>query len=163
MSDFLYPQSWIRTIYKPYIEFKKFSINNIHGKSPGLLLEAFGKPDYSHREHLCYFNLGLEFLAYTTCIPYIYIHVRPHNRPYLEDISCQFQAFPGDFLYDGKPIDRSLLQNCDALIESFNDPRFRLYNKETNQAAYIEEINGKRERTVVFSYQEYSLDLIILY
>lgn len=163
MSDFLDTQNWIKTIDKLYIEFKDFSINNIHGENPGTFLECFGKPDHSKRGHLCYFNLGLEFLAYTTFIPYIYIHVRSHNRPYLEDLPCQFQAFLGEFLYDGKPINRSLLQNCDALIESFKDYRFKLYERTKNQTAYIEEINGKRERTVVFSYQEYSLDLIILY
>ncbi|NJP19972.1 MAG: hypothetical protein HC763_14365 [Hydrococcus sp. CRU_1_1] len=109
------------------------------------------------------FQFRARIFAYTTVIPYIFIHVRSHNCSYFQSLPYQFKAFPGEFLYDGKLIDRSLLQNCDALIESFNDSRFKLYEKTKSQTAYIEEVNSKRERTIVFSYKEYYLDLIILY
>ncbi|HAG79595.1 MAG TPA: hypothetical protein DD379_27860 [Cyanobacteria bacterium UBA11162] len=161
--------NWKRTITHTYIDFKEFSLNGLigggwYGGSPLIDLKCFGKPDcvdpnfcYS----LAYCDLGLEFSGSTNnCVAYICVHIVSHNHNYsTSSHPLEFQAFSGNFLYDGVVIAPSELQDCHALVKSFNDAKFKRYDTNT----YIEEINGERRRTVVFDYREGSLEYIILY
>jgi hypothetical protein len=158
-------KNWTKTITRTFLDFKQFSLNNLIGGGVDegsfvTQLSCFGKPDLYVDGSLCYFDLGLEFLLSVNQnhrIAYIYIYFQPGNS--FDDRSTHFSAFSGDLLYDKKPIDLSELQNCDALIQSFNDSRFKLYGTNT----YIEEINGARKRTVVFQYKNDCINTIILY
>jgi hypothetical protein len=168
-------KNWTKTITRTFLNFKQFSLNNLIGGGVDegsfvTQLSCFGKPDLYVDGSLYYFDLGLAFLLSANYrIAYIFIYFQPVNS--FDDRSTHFSVFSGDLLYDKKLIDLSELQNCDALIQSFNDSRFKLYDtntyiingtrKDTN--AYIEEINGTRKRTVVFEYKNDCINTIILY
>ncbi len=144
-------------------------------------LSCFGEPDRQiEREDSllfssCYFDLGLEFLPSTdNRIAYIYIYFQPGNRSVdpVNELSPTFSPFSGALLYGCRAIDVSELQDCHALIQSFDDRRFKLYDtmnyrdssgNNNRSIAYIEEINKERKRTVVFGYRNNHINTVILY
>lgn len=160
-------KAWIRTTNKLVVDFKEFALNKVKGGvHPQVNLTQFGPPDYHNRDHLGYCHFGLEFLAGKTYIAYIFIHIQPgksHLDNSTKPFPFSFEAFSGEFVYGDFPLRVSQLQDCEVLIRSFNDSRFKLYRKEKSVVAFIAEIEGDR-RTVVFQYDtNHLLDMLILY
>lgn len=162
--------SWQRTITKTFLDFQQCSLNNLRGGGVNtgshlIQLRSFGKPD-NYRESilsvfnpptLCYFDLGLEFVPSVDMrLAYIYIYLQPNCSSLFseETRSSTFRVFSGDLLYGNRLISASELEDFPGLINSFQDSRFKRYDTDT----YIQEINGIRTGTIVFTH-----DYIILY
>jgi hypothetical protein len=89
-------------------------------------------------------------------LAYIYIYLQPNCSSLFseETRSSTFRVFSGDLLYGNRLISASELEDFPGLINSFQDSRFKRYDTDT----YIQEINGIRTGTIVFTH-----DYIILY
>jgi len=89
-------------------------------------------------------------------LAYIYIYLQPNCSSLFseETRSSTFRVFSGDLLYGNRLISTSELEDFPELINSFQDSRFKRYDTDT----YIQEINGIRTGTIVFTH-----DYIILY
>jgi hypothetical protein len=161
-------QPWRRTVVDFYFDFREFSLCGVTSECNGYELARFGKPDVLHQNYLGYLDLGLEFLAGKHYIGYTWIMTTPIRRgcfgeKYLPP-HAEFAAFPGQFRYGSRVIERHELGNSESLVSSFNDDR--IIQAPDDYDAYLIPLSDdylNHRRKVVFSTDRSGAGAIISY